>query len=130
MPLAPPAPWPLLVVTSDFRRVDEVRRATTAWPVPVALRTASNAIATLRHTLSRPTRLVIVDWAVDESNGQALVRLLGRVCPALPVLAFDGQGAGGPADPVLARPWDDLTTVLDGWLMLALERESARSGAS
>ena len=33
-------------------RIDEVRVATTAWPVPVTLYTASNAMAALRQALT------------------------------------------------------------------------------
>lgn len=124
---ATPAPWPLLLVTSDSKRSDEVRLATAAWPVPVALYTASNAMAGLRQALTLPLRLVIVDWAIDGPSGQALVRQLARLRPEIPVLAFDVAGVGGPAEQVLAWPWEELMTVLDHWLLLLLvdERGSA-----
>lgn len=120
----PPSPaWLVLVVSADGASLAEVRRAMSAWPVPVELRSASNVMAAIRQALTQQFRLVIVDWAIDGPSGQALVRQLARLRPALPVLAFDALGVGGPAEQVLARPWTELTTALNRWL--AHERERA-----
>lgn len=110
--------WPVMVVCQDAMRVTELMRALGSWPVPVAPAVVAGAMPALRHALSQPLRLAVVDWALDGPSGQALVRQLGRLRPQLPVLAFDTLGVEGPADQVLAWPWSELGAVLDHWLLL------------
>jgi DNA-binding response OmpR family regulator len=112
--------WPVLVVSTDAAHVAEVQRALLGWPVPVTTSVATNAMAAMRQALAQPWRLVVVDWGIDGPGGQALVRQLARLRPTLPVLAFDALGISGPAEQVLAWPWDELTTVLDFWLLQLL----------
>lgn len=114
--------WPVLAVSANAARVAEVQRTLLAWPVPVTVVALSSAMNAMRLALAQPARLVIVDWAVDGPGGQALVRQLARVRPTLPVLAFDDDEVRGPAERVLAWPWHELATVLDRWLVLAVER--------
>lgn len=114
---APAHAWPVLLCCADPARVHEVERILASWPVPVALTVVGSAMPALRHSLVKPLRLVIVDWALGGPSGQAVVRQLARLRPALPVLAFDERSLVGTADQVLTWPWDELATVLDHWLM-------------
>ena len=118
-------PWPILLVCLDPARVAEVRRAVSALPVPVELTVACSAMSALRRALAQPSRLVIVDWAIDGAGGPALVRQLARVRPTLPVLAFDILAIKGTASQVLAWQWDELAIVLNVWFLRALERKGA-----
>lgn len=106
---------PVLLVCSHPGHVAEVRQALDAWPERVLLNTASSTMPALREVILQPLALVIVDWALDGFGGQALIRQLARLRPALPVLAFDTCGVVGPAQRMQAWPWSQLTTVLDQW---------------
>lgn len=112
--------WPILLVSGNRARVDEVRHALGNWSEATALTVVARAMPALRHALSQPVRLVIVDWALDRQSGRALVLQLARQRPELPVLAFDKHAVNGPADQVLAWPWTELSTVLDYGLLLLL----------
>lgn len=112
--------WPILLVAGNRARVDEVRHALGNWTEATTLTVVARAMPALRHALSQPVRLVIVDWALDGHSGRALVRQLARLRPDLLVLAFDTHAVSGSADQVLAWPWNELTTVLDYGLLLLL----------
>lgn len=115
--------WPVLLATGDADCVGRVLQALACLPVPLTLRVAAGAMPALRQALNEPVRLVVVDWALDGPSGQALVRQLARLRPALPVLAFDTTGVVGAADRMLAWPWSDLTIVLGHWLLQASRPE-------
>jgi DNA-binding NarL/FixJ family response regulator len=117
-----------LAVIADAQRMAELRHALRAWPVPVALSVATSAMAAMRLMLVQPSRLVVVDWAIDGPDGQALVRQLARLRPDLQVLAFDLLDVRGPADRVLAWPWHERSPVLDRWVALEIARERAATG--
>ena len=47
---------------------------------------------------------------------------LTRLRPALPVLVFDSLGSEDRSHPVQIWPWEEITTVLDRWLLLRPEQ--------
>jgi CheY-like chemotaxis protein len=127
---APAQAWPVLLCCANPSRAQEVERVLGSWPVPVALTVVASAMPALRHSLLTPPRLVIVDWALNGPSGQAVVRQLARMRPALPVLAFDERSLVGIADQVLTWPWDELATVLDHWLMRTDDSGSPQGSTS
>jgi hypothetical protein len=127
---APAQAWPVLLCCADPARVHEIEQVLDSWPVPVALTVVASAMPALRHSLVVPLRLVIVDWALGGPSGQAVVRQLARLRPALQVLAFDERSVVGTADQVLAWPWSELATVLDHWLMRVYDSNSPHGPTS
>lgn len=118
-PAAPAALRPVLFVCRDVARVAELRGLLDGRPPCVAPIVVDGAMAALRHVLAAPVRFAIVDWALDGSGGQALVRLLARLRPELHVVAFDLLGVHDTDGQVLAWPWSELAAVLDRRLPLA-----------